>query len=254
MVLVLDNFEHVLDAADEVAAVVHASPASRVIVTSRAPLRIAGEHEVPVAPLVDDAADAVRRPGAGRPVGLGPGSGTADVVAEICHLLDDLPLGIELAAARVSTLPPTVIRDRLAARLPLPGSGSSRRARPPADVGRGRRLEPRPPAARTGRRCSISWACSRAASISSRSNAVAGPSALPTAIDLDELLELAEQSLIVAAPTVPGRARFRMLRTIQSFALDRLAADGLETRHPPTPRRGLSGACDRGRPTARHIA
>ena len=45
------------------------------------------------------------------------------MVAEICDLLDDLPLGIELAAARVSALPPTVIRDRLAARLPLPGSG-----------------------------------------------------------------------------------------------------------------------------------
>ena len=55
MILVLDNMEHLLTAADEVAAVVHASPASRIIVTSRAPLRIAGEHELPVAPLVDDA-------------------------------------------------------------------------------------------------------------------------------------------------------------------------------------------------------
>ncbi len=47
-------------------------------------------------------------------------------------------------------------------------------------------------------------------------------------IDLDALLELAEQSLIVAAPTRAARARFRMLRTIQSFALDRLANDGIE--------------------------
>ena len=122
MVLVLDNMEHLLDAADDVAAVVHASPGSRVLVTSRAPLRIAGEHEVPVAPLVDDGtALFVDRARAVR-VGWEPAE-DREVIAEICHLLDDLPLGIELAAARVSALSPTVIRDRLAARLPLPGSG-----------------------------------------------------------------------------------------------------------------------------------
>ena len=64
----------------------------------------------------------LHRSGASGPAWLGPGEDVA-VVAEICDLLDDLPLGIELAAARVSALPPTVIRDRLAARLPLPGSG-----------------------------------------------------------------------------------------------------------------------------------
>lgn len=122
LVLVLDNMEHLLAAADEVAAVVRASPASRVLVTSRAPLRIVGEHEVPVAPLVDDGIALFTD----RARAVQPGWTTghdAAVVAEICHLLDDLPLGIELAAARVSALSPTVIRDRLAARLPLPGSG-----------------------------------------------------------------------------------------------------------------------------------
>ena len=144
MVLVLDNMEHLLDAADDVAAVVHASPGSRVLVTSRAPLRIAGEHEVPVAPLVDEGtALFVDRARAAR-VGWEPAE-DREVIAEICHLLDGLPLGIELAAARVSTLSPTVIRDRLAARLPLPGSGFRDAPGASAHAGGSGRLEPRPP-------------------------------------------------------------------------------------------------------------
>ena len=92
MILVLDNMEHVLTAADEVAAVVHASPASRVIVTSRAPLRhrrrARGRGRVTCrrgTALFTDRARAVH---AGWEA-----TGDADVVAEICHLLDDLPLG-----------------------------------------------------------------------------------------------------------------------------------------------------------------
>jgi predicted ATPase/class 3 adenylate cyclase len=225
MILILDNMEHLLAAADEVAAVVHASPASRVLVTSRAPLHIAGEHEVPVAPLVEDAvalfadrARAVRS-------GWVPAE-DSEVVTEICHLLDNLPLGIELAAARVSTLPPTVIRDRLAARLPLPGVG--RRDAP----ARQRTLEG-----------AVSWShdlldphnqelMHRLGVFEDgfdleQVDAVAGLRSVG-GDRLEDLLELADQSLIVAVPTIHGRARFRMLRTIQSFALDRLAAAGLE--------------------------
>ena len=226
MVLILDNMEHILAAADEVAAVVHASPASRVIVTSRAPLRITGEHEVGVTSLVEDGpalfTDRARAVHAGWEA-----ASDADIVAEICHLLDDLPLGIELAAARVSALSPTVIRDRLAARLPLPGNG----------------LRDAPARQRTldG---AVAWshdllAPDRQALLHrlgvfeggfdlEQVDAVVGLSA-PGGDHLDELFELADHSLIVAAPTTPGRARFRMLRTIQSFALDRLAADGFES-------------------------
>src|SRR6478672_1758882 len=123
MVGVLDNLEQLVVAADKVANMVRSSPASRFLVTSRAPLHLAGEHEVPVKPLDENAvrlftdrARAVRPgwdPGAERPV-----------VEEICALLDDLPLGIELAAARIALLPLPVIRDRLAAHLPLPGPGT----------------------------------------------------------------------------------------------------------------------------------
>jgi class 3 adenylate cyclase len=128
MLLVLDNFEHVLDAAAAVAELVRVSPRSRFIVTSRAPLRVTGEHELPMAPLGVDGADGaarrlfVERANALQP-GWDPGTETA-IVDEICALVDGLPLGIEIAAARVSLLPLTAIRDRLAARLPLPGSGA----------------------------------------------------------------------------------------------------------------------------------
>ena len=201
MVLVLDNMEHLLDAADDVAAVVHASPGSRVLVTSRAPLRIAGEHEVPVAPLVDDGtALFIDRARAAR-VGWEPAE-DREVIAEICHLLDDLPLGIELAAARVSALSPTVIRDRLAARLPLPGSGF--RDAP----ARQRTLE-----------AAVAWSHDllsqdRQALLHrlgvfeggfdlEQVESVVGASVVG-GDRLDDVLELADQSLIVAAPTVRG--------------------------------------------------
>ena len=226
MIIVLDNMEHLLAAADDIAAVVHASSASRVLVTSRAPLHLAGEREVPVAPLVDDSVGLfTERARAVRP-GWAPGD-DVDAVAEICHLLDDLPLGIELAAARVGSLSPTVIRDRLTARLPLPGSG----------------LRDAPARQRT-LEGAVAWShdlldADRQDLLHrlgvfdggfdlEQVEAVAGPPA-GGSDRLDDLLELADQSLIVAVPTANGRARFRMLRTIQSFALDRLAAAGLET-------------------------
>ena len=130
LLLVLDNFEQVVDAAGDVAALLRASPGSRFIVSSRAPLHVAGEQEYPVRPLpVDEAgepADAstrlfIDRARAVRP-GWEPGP-DASIVTEICQLMDGLPLGIELAAARLSVLPIAAIRDRLASRSPLPGSG-----------------------------------------------------------------------------------------------------------------------------------
>jgi predicted ATPase/class 3 adenylate cyclase len=226
MILVLDNMEHLLTAADEIAAVVHASPTSRVLVTSRAPLHIAGEHEVPVAPLTDDGiALFTDRARAVRP-GWVPGEDT-EVVADICRLLDHLPLGIELAAARVSGLPPTVIRDRLTARLPLPGIG----------------LRDAPARQRT-LEGAVAWSHDlldpdrqdllhrlgvfEGGFDLDQVDAVAGPSAIG-GDRLDDLLELADQSLIVAVPAAHGQARFRLLRTIQSFALDRLAAASLDS-------------------------
>ncbi|MEO5885427.1 MAG: hypothetical protein ABIQ58_07940, partial [Candidatus Limnocylindrales bacterium] len=122
MVIVLDNVEQVLDASAHISAIVRAAPASRVIVTSRAPLHVVGEHEIAVRPLADAGPQLFIERARAVVAGWEPGR-DRPVVEEICALLDDLPLGIELAAARISLLPPVVIRERLAARLPLPGPG-----------------------------------------------------------------------------------------------------------------------------------
>jgi predicted ATPase/class 3 adenylate cyclase len=135
LLLVLDNFEQVADAASLVADLVGAAPRLRVLVTSRAPLRVAAEQAYAVSPLAlpealdEDLAtlgrvaaiqlfvDRARRVRAG--FGLDPDN--AAVVADICRRLDGIPLGIELAAARVALLGVSGVRDRLARRLPLPG-------------------------------------------------------------------------------------------------------------------------------------
>ncbi|MGP1674841.1 MAG: ATP-binding protein, partial [Candidatus Limnocylindrales bacterium] len=225
LVLVLDNLEQVLEAADQVAAIVRASPGSRVIATSRAPLHVAGEREVPVRPLGDDSVrlftDRARavRPG----WELGPDK---PIVAEICSLLDDLPLGIELAAARIALLPPAVIRDRLAARLPLPGPGAR-------DVPTRQRtldsvvawshdmLDP-------GRQRLLHELAVFEGSFDLEQVDAMSSAGGEGGDRLDDILELADRSLAVAVPDAGGRARFRLLRTIQSYALGKLTADGRE--------------------------
>jgi len=253
MLLVLDNFEHLLDAAGVVAELVRASPATRFVVASRAPLHVQGEHEYPVAPLSlgardpeasVDAEPAVRlfveRVGAVRP-GWRLGPEDRPVVAEICERLDGLPLGIELAAARMAVMPATAIRDRLAAHLPLPGAG----------------LRDAPDRQRTldG---AIGWSHDLLAADEQtlvhelsvfeggfdlaevervvRPSGVAGSADAPSDV-LDRLIVLADQSLIVRQAIDPGIAeypvgsgiRFAMLRTVQDFAARRLAQDGDET-------------------------
>jgi predicted ATPase/class 3 adenylate cyclase len=119
--LVLDNFEHVLDAAGLVADLLIRAPATSILATSRAPLRIAGEREFRVPPLAtgDDAiALFVTRARAVRPgIELGPDDERA--IAEISELLGGLPLAIELAAARTSLMSPAALRSRMTGVLDL---------------------------------------------------------------------------------------------------------------------------------------
>jgi predicted ATPase len=222
MVLVMDNFEHVLDAATEVTALLRASPGSRVIVTSRAPLRVSGEQEYPVRSLAANDADVelfVQRAWAVRP-GWDPGN-NIDVIREICELLDGLPLGLELAAARVALLPLSAIRDRLAASLPLPGSGL--RGVP----GRQRTLgatiawshDLLDPAAQ---RLLHELAAFEGSFHLDQVSRVFGGDAI------DVLGTLVEQSLAVREGGDGDGMRFRLLRTIRSHALERLAAEGRE--------------------------
>ena len=148
--LVLDNCEHLLDAAPELAALL-AAPGVKLLATSRAALKLQGEQAYPVPPLAlpppQPAAGAhgslrcewgIPCPACGdglRGGGVVRGARrdvqpdfaltdtTAPVVAEICTRLDGLPLAIVLAAARVTLFPPATLLARLQQRLPLPSSG-----------------------------------------------------------------------------------------------------------------------------------
>ena len=119
MLLVLDNFEHLLEAAPGVADLLRRAPLVEVVATSREPLRLSGEHEFGVPPLasVDAVALFVERATAARP-GFELGDCRPEV-AEICRRLDGLPLAVELAAARVKLLSPRALLARLEQRLDL---------------------------------------------------------------------------------------------------------------------------------------
>ena len=143
LLLVVDNCEHVRAAAGSViAAVLGRSANVKVLATSRESLAVAGETALTVVPLALDgnvSSDAValfvERARAVRPdFGLGEDS-TATAVVEICQALDGLPLGIELAAARMAAMSAVEVRDRLSDRFRLlqgsaAGSASSRSATP----------------------------------------------------------------------------------------------------------------------------
>ena len=224
--LVVDNFEHLLDAAGVIAEILDASTRSTVLVTSRAALRIAGEQEYPLDPLGDACAGLfVERARSTRP-SWDPGADRA-VVDEICTLVDRLPLGVELAAARVAHLPPTAIRDRLAAHIPLPGPG------PRGVPDRQRTL--------TG---AIAWSHDLLSPGSQRvlhdlavfeggfdldqAEPVVEPGDGADVLDL--LVSLVDQSLVQReVPDTGGNGiRFRLLETIRGFALERLRAEGRE--------------------------
>ena len=121
LLLLLDNFEQVVEAAPELPSLLESCPNLRLLVTSRELLRVRGEVEYPVAPLAESEAlelfCARSR--------LEP----SDDIAELCRRLDNLPLAVELAAARTSVLTPGQILERLAERLDLLKGGRDAEAR-----------------------------------------------------------------------------------------------------------------------------
>jgi predicted ATPase/DNA-binding XRE family transcriptional regulator len=139
LLLVLDNFEHLLDATDVVCALLAECVDLRVLVTSRAALHLSAEHLYPVPPLaVPDPTqlpdletlagyDAIRlfieRAQAVKP-SFRPTSEDAGALVEICSRVDGLPLAIELAAARLTVFPPQALAVRLQHRLPLLTGGA----------------------------------------------------------------------------------------------------------------------------------
>ena len=139
LLLMLDNFEQVLEAAPTVTELLAAAPGLKVLATSRTPLRLYGEHVYPVPPLA--LPDLKRPPPLERltqyeAVGLfleraralkpdfAITNDSAPAVAEICVRLDGLPLAIELAAARITMLPPRAMLQRLTSRLKLLTGGA----------------------------------------------------------------------------------------------------------------------------------
>ncbi len=223
--LVLDNFERLLDAADVVVDILDASPGSRIVVTSRAPLRVVGEQEYPVQPLGDACVRLfVERARSVRP-DWQPGPDT-EAIDQVCTLLDRLPLGVELAAARVAHLPLSAIHDRLAARLPLPGSGPrnvpDRQRTLAAAIAWSHDLLPP-----ELQRVLADLAVFDGGFDLDQAEQVVG--LLESGDVLDHLVTLVDQSLIKRDDDAGGASvRFRMLATIRGFAHDRLRADGRE--------------------------
>jgi non-specific serine/threonine protein kinase len=138
MLLIIDNVEHVLDAAPELAALLSACPNLTVLATSRALLRVSGEHAFPappltvpdpgrLPPLVELATASAIALFAGRARAADPGfdlnERNATAVAEICARLEGLPLAIELAASRSLVLSPRDLLERMDRSLDLLGNG-----------------------------------------------------------------------------------------------------------------------------------
>lgn len=133
LLLVLDNFEQILDAAPMVADLLRACPRLAVIMTSRERLRLRAEHVYPVSPLVTPEHQAPAEDGfANYPAvnlflqravnadpAFSPSAVELEAIAEICQRVDGLPLAIELAAARVRVLPPLALLSHMAHPLPL---------------------------------------------------------------------------------------------------------------------------------------
>ena len=121
LLVLMDNFEHVLGAAADVAELLAACPTIRVIVTSREPLHVSGEQEYGVPPFAHE--EAVRF-FIGRARAVDDSFQANGSVAEICHRLDELPLALELAAVRVKALSPAQMLALLERRLPLLTGGA----------------------------------------------------------------------------------------------------------------------------------
>ena len=219
LLVVLDNFEQVVEAATDLAGLIAACPRLAVLVTSRETLRISGEHEYPVPPL--DPAESVELFTA-RALAVRPDFVPDEAVAAICRRLDDLPLAVELAAARTRALTTTQILDRLDRRLALLTSGGRdlperQRTLHGAIAWSHELLDP------DEQRLFARLAVFRGGATLDAVEAVAEA-------DLDTLESLVDKSLLRRRDD-----RFRMLETIREFAADRLAesgeAAGTERRH-----------------------
>ena len=210
LLLVLDNFEHLTDAADELPALLASCPKLHLIVTSRELLRLPGEQAYPLSEL--SAADGTALFLA-RAHAADPSFATTEGVAELCARLEQLPLALELAAARVRVLSPAQLLERLAGRLDLLKGGRGVDAR------------------QQTLRATVEWSHelldADERQLFARLAVFAGGWTLDAAedvcdADLDLVQSLIDKSLIRSRE----RNRFLMLETIRAFALERLEESG----------------------------
>jgi predicted ATPase/DNA-binding CsgD family transcriptional regulator len=242
MLLLLDNFEQVVKAAESVIDLLVACPRLKVLVTSREVLHIRAEHEFTVPPLsLPDLKDLpgltalsqnaavvlfVQRAQATK-LDFQLTHANARAIVEICVRLDGLPLAIELAAARVKLLTPQALQARLNQRLQILTSASR-------DV----------PARQQTLRNTIEWSYhlldSQEQQLFRRLSVFAGGctleaiEAISTALDenqrtggvLDRVSSLIDKSLFQRTEQESGEPRFEMLETIRAYGLEMLAASG----------------------------
>lgn len=240
VLLVLDNCEHLIDeAAGFARELLGRCPGLRILATSREPMGIHGEAVCPVAPLAPGAAVALftERARAARP-GFAATPDEAPLVEEVCRRLDGLPLAIELAAARLRTLPLNDVAERLGDRFALLTRGD-------------RTADPR----HRTLRAVVAWSwdllepeerrLARSLAVFPGEITVASAQAVAAA-DAGVLESLADKSLL----RFDGR-RYRMLETIRAFGVEELVRSGELTRVRAAHAAHFTGVAEQAEPHLR---
>ena len=253
VLLVIDNFEHVLDAAPSLTTLLSRCPGLKIVATSRSLLRVEGEHALPVPPLLLPRAKATMTPAEWRRV---PGialsierAGAADPsltwspadilrLVEICERLDGLPLAVELAATRVRHFTIAEINDRLNDLLPLLVDGSRdhpNRLRTMRNAIAWSYDLLSPETREMLRQASVfrsGFTLDAIAAVSRDLAAGAANTGAGVVPSIEERLSaLIDASLLIRdTEPVAGTTRYRMLETIRDYASEQLAASGEDER------------------------
>ncbi|HEV2123091.1 MAG TPA: LuxR C-terminal-related transcriptional regulator [Chloroflexota bacterium] len=258
LLLVLDNLEHLLQAAPDIAHLLGHCRGLTILATSREPLRLRWERTLPLGPLPLPDPDPRHLPPLpelaqvpavalflGRARAIQPQfaltAENAPAIASLCVRLDGLPLAIELVAARAALLGPAAILSRLERHLPLPHAGGLDAPERHQTI-RGAiswsydllTAEERTVFCRAGVFAG-GWTLEAAEAIcgedegrTTKNEGSVGPSSfvLRQSDILDILTSLADKSLVQVAVQPNGEPRFRLLETVREFALEQLTATG----------------------------
>jgi predicted ATPase len=222
--LLFDNFEHVLSAADFVANLLVSCPCLQVLVTSRAPLHLRAEQQLVLTPLTQAAAVTLFRERAQR---LQPNLDAAEsAVAAICEQVDRLPLAIELAAAHVRVLSLPLLLERLSDRLRFLRGGArdlpERQRTMHEAIAWSYHLLP-PTQQRWFRALSIFMGgCTLVAAES----ICLGEESIASDEGLSAIAALVDASLVQVETTGDGLTRYRLLEVIREYAAEQLRAAG----------------------------